>query len=90
MPATQQCGGQSQPSCIVWFLKQYAAQLIFGAVLFGLVVTFLLSRQMNPYLNPTAGNIVASGLVLLGILSLVGVDIWPLIFPPKDPNPSMY
>jgi formate-dependent nitrite reductase membrane component NrfD len=85
--ATQQCGqGTNEPSCVMWFLKQNAAQLIFGGVLFGLVVTFLLSKQMNPYLNPTAGNIVASGLVLLGILSLVGVDVWPLIFPPKTTN----
>jgi hypothetical protein len=73
----QQCGkGTNEPSCIVWFLKQNMLQILLGTVLFGLVVTFLLSRQMNPFVNPTIGNIVASGLVLLGIFSIVGVDVW--------------
>lgn len=73
----QQCGkGTPEPSCIVWFIKQNAIQFLLGAVLFGLVVTFLLNRQMNPFVNPTLGNIVANLLVLLGIFSIVGVDLW--------------
>ena len=80
----QECGtGTSNPSCIVYFLQQNAMAIAFGAVLFGLVLVYLLDKRMNPFTNPTWGTISTSFLIFVGILALVGVEIYPLVFPAK-------
>ena len=80
---SQPCGTTGTSNCIVYYIQQNAMAIAFGAVLFGLVLVYLLDKRMNPFTNPTWGTISTSFLIFVGILALVGVEIYPLVFPAK-------
>lgn len=74
MPSTTcQAGTEMTLYC---FLKQNAMQIAFGVILFGFALTYLLSRQFNPYYTRTIPNFILGGLILLGIFAIIGIDLW--------------
>ncbi len=81
----QPCGTTGTPSCAVYFLQQNAMPLALGGILFAVVVVYLLDKRLNPFVNPTWSNILVSLLILIGILAILGFELWPVVFK-NDPT----